>query len=129
MCGVVFTLHNGEPVSSIVARYVLSGKNLGKEDGAAGTLLMKCVLPDYFNNEEHDVPRKSAKEIHADNDLAPAVEPGFIQDPDGFINVPVSKTTREQLHALKASMRVSSQAEVIEKAIAIVAAIDAAVRK
>lgn len=57
------------------------------------------------------------------------VDPGFVQDPDGFINVPVSKTTREQLHLLKTSMRVASQAEVIEKAIAIVSAIDAAVRK
>lgn len=56
-------------------------------------------------------------------------DPGFIRDPDGFINVPVSKTTREQLHALKASMQVASQAEVIEKAIAIVSAIDGAVRR
>jgi hypothetical protein len=56
-------------------------------------------------------------------------DPGFIRDPDGFINVPVSKETREQLHALKVSMQVASQAEVIEKAIAIVSAIDAAVRK
>lgn len=67
------------------------------------------------------MPRKTAQDNQP--------EPGFIQDPDGFINVPVSKTTREQLHALKTSMRVASQAEVIEKAIAIVSAIDAAVRK
>lgn len=56
-------------------------------------------------------------------------DPAFMLDPDGFINVPVSKETRRQLHALKASMQVASQAEVIEKAIAIVSAIDAAVRR
>ena len=56
------------------------------------------------------------------------VNPGFLQDPDGFINVPVSKKTREDLHALKKSMQVASQAEVIEKAVAIVRAIDLAAK-
>lgn len=57
-----------------------------------------------------------------------AVTPGFLTDPDGFINVPVSKKTREEIHHLKKSMKVSSQAEVIEKAIAIVRAIDIAAK-
>jgi hypothetical protein len=38
--------------------------------------------------------------------------------------VPVSKKTREEIHHLKKSMKVTSQAEVIEKAVAIVRAID-----
>ncbi|RJF92636.1 hypothetical protein [Noviherbaspirillum saxi] len=43
--------------------------------------------------------------------------------PDGFINVPVSQATRQGLHELKESMGVASQAEVIEKAVAIMLAI------
>lgn len=35
--------------------------------------------------------------------------------PDGFINIPVSRETREGLHLLKDAMGVSSQAEVIAK--------------
>lgn len=48
--------------------------------------------------------------------------------PDGFINVPVSRATREGLHALKESMGVASQAEVIEKLVAIGMAIQQASR-
>lgn len=48
--------------------------------------------------------------------------------PDGFINLPVSKATREGLHTLKLSMGVSSQAEVVEKLVAIGLAIDKATR-
>lgn len=35
--------------------------------------------------------------------------------PDGFINIPVSKETRDGLHLLKEAMGASSQAEVIAK--------------
>ena len=56
------------------------------------------------------------------------VPPRFITEPDGFINVPVSKKTREEIHHLKKSMKVTSQAEVIEKAVAIVRAIDIAAK-
>jgi hypothetical protein len=35
--------------------------------------------------------------------------------PDGFINIPVSKETRDGLHLLKEAMGVGSQAEVIAK--------------
>lgn len=49
-----------------------------------------------------------------------------IQNYDGFINVSVSKTTRNRLHSLKKRMQVSSQAEVIEQAISIAYAIDQA---
>ena len=69
------------------------------------------------------MPRKKANAVDGSR------EPDFITDPDGFINVPVSKKTREQLHHLKTSMGVASQAEVIEKAIAIINAIDSVVRK
>lgn len=48
--------------------------------------------------------------------------------PDGFINVPVSRATREGLHELKESMAVASQAEVIEKAVAILLAIQKAAK-
>ncbi|WP_019143063.1 hypothetical protein [Noviherbaspirillum massiliense] len=48
--------------------------------------------------------------------------------PDGFINVPVTRETREGLHELKESMQVASQAEVIEKAVAILLAIQNAAR-
>ena len=54
--------------------------------------------------------------------------PRFLTDPDGYINVPVSKKTRDAIHHLKKSMRVTSQAEVIEKAVAIVRAIDIAAK-
>ncbi|KRB93803.1 hypothetical protein [Noviherbaspirillum sp. Root189] len=47
---------------------------------------------------------------------------------DGFINVPVTRATREGLHDLKESMGAASQAEVIEKAVAIVLAIQKAAR-
>jgi hypothetical protein len=45
---------------------------------------------------------------------------------DGFINVAVSKATREGLNNLKAVMGVRSQAEVIEKLVAIGVAIEQA---
>ncbi|TFW07275.1 hypothetical protein E4K72_09090 [Oxalobacteraceae bacterium OM1] len=48
--------------------------------------------------------------------------------PDGFINVPVTKATRDGLHTLKESMGVASQAEVIEKLVAIGLAIQQAAR-
>jgi hypothetical protein len=48
--------------------------------------------------------------------------------PDGFINVPVTRATREGLHVLKDAMDVSSQAEVIEKLVAIGLAIQAVSR-
>lgn len=35
--------------------------------------------------------------------------------PDGFINIPVTKETRDGLHLLKEAMGVSSQAEVVAK--------------
>lgn len=35
--------------------------------------------------------------------------------PDGFINIPVSKDTRDGLHLLKEAMGASSQAEVVAK--------------
>ncbi|HZG20062.1 MAG TPA: hypothetical protein VE092_08605 [Herbaspirillum sp.] len=57
-----------------------------------------------------------------------ATPPRFVTEPDGFLNVPVSRKTRDEIHHLKKSMRVSSQAEVIEKAVAIVRAIDIAAR-
>lgn len=47
---------------------------------------------------------------------------------DFFINIPVSKATRDGLQTLKASMGVSSQAEVVEKLVAIGLAIDKATR-
>ncbi len=47
---------------------------------------------------------------------------------DGFINVPVSKSTRVGLHLLKESMGVQGQAEVIEKLVAIGIAIHLASR-
>lgn len=47
---------------------------------------------------------------------------------NGFINVPVSRATREGLHELKESMQLSNQAEVIEKAVAILLAIQKASR-
>lgn len=43
--------------------------------------------------------------------------------PDGFINVPVTKQTREGLHTLKVAMNASGQGEVIEKLVAIAMAI------
>jgi hypothetical protein len=49
-------------------------------------------------------------------------------EPEGFINVPVTRETREGLHHLKESMGAASQAEVIEKAIAILLAIQNAAR-
>lgn len=39
--------------------------------------------------------------------------------PDGFINIPVSQATRKGLHELKEALNVSSQAEVVEKLVAI----------
>jgi hypothetical protein len=48
--------------------------------------------------------------------------------PDGFINVPVSRTTRTGLHLLKDAMGVQGQAEVIEKLVAIGIAIHFASR-
>lgn len=47
---------------------------------------------------------------------------------DGFINVPVSNVTRDGLHLLKEAMGVASQAEVIEKLVAIGVAIHHATR-
>lgn len=47
---------------------------------------------------------------------------------DGFINVPVTRATRVGLHELKEAMQLSSQAEVIEKAVAILLAIQKASR-
>lgn len=47
---------------------------------------------------------------------------------DGFINVPVSRATRAGLHELKESMGAASQAEVIERAIQILLAIQKAAR-
>ena len=48
--------------------------------------------------------------------------------PDGFINVPVSRSTRYGLHLLKESMGVQGQAEVIEKLVSIGIAIHLASR-
>jgi hypothetical protein len=48
--------------------------------------------------------------------------------PDGFINVPVSKSTRDGLHHLKESMNVASQAEVIAKLVKLGLAIETAVK-
>jgi hypothetical protein len=48
--------------------------------------------------------------------------------PDGFINVPVTKPTRDGLHKLKESMDVASQAEVIEKLVRIGLAIEEATK-
>ena len=47
---------------------------------------------------------------------------------DGFINVAVSRTTRQGLHLLKESMGVQGQAEVIERLVAIGLAIHLATR-
>lgn len=52
-----------------------------------------------------------------------------MQNPDGFINIPVSKETRLGLHELKESMGAASQAEVIEKAVAILQAIQQVAQK
>lgn len=52
--------------------------------------------------------------------------PSLESTPDGFINVPVSRATRAGLHELKESMGAASQAEVIEKAVAILLAIQRA---
>jgi hypothetical protein len=46
----------------------------------------------------------------------------------GFINMPVSKQTRAGLHLLKEAMGVRSQAEVVEKLVAIGLAIHLATR-
>lgn len=48
--------------------------------------------------------------------------------PDGFINVPVSRATRAGLHELKETMGAASQAEVIEKAVQILLAIQKVAR-
>jgi hypothetical protein len=48
--------------------------------------------------------------------------------PDGFINVAVSKSTRDGLHHLKESMNVASQAEVIAKLVKIGLALEAAAK-
>lgn len=48
---------------------------------------------------------------------------------DGFINIPVSRATRQGLHDLKESMGAASQAEVIEKAVAILLAIQNVARR
>ncbi len=50
------------------------------------------------------------------------------KQPDGFINVPVSDATRHGLHILKDVMGVGSQADVIEKLVAIGLAIHLATR-
>lgn len=50
------------------------------------------------------------------------------QRPDGFINVPVSRSTRYGLHLLKDAMGVQGQAEVIEKLVSIGIAIHLASR-
>jgi hypothetical protein len=47
---------------------------------------------------------------------------------DGFINVAVSRTTRQGLHLLKEAMGVQGQAEVIEKLVTIGIAIYVAAR-
>jgi hypothetical protein len=47
---------------------------------------------------------------------------------DGFINVAVSRTTRQGLHLLKDAMGVQGQAEVIERLVAIGLAIHIASR-
>lgn len=47
---------------------------------------------------------------------------------DGFINVPVSRATRAGLHELKEAMGAASQAEVIEKAVAMLLAIQRVAR-
>lgn len=47
---------------------------------------------------------------------------------DGFINVAVSRTTRQGLHLLKEAMGVQGQAEVIERLVAIGLAIHLASR-
>ena len=54
----------------------------------------------------------------------------IVQQPeaDGFINVPVTRETRQGLHELKDAMQVSTQAEVIEKAVKILLAIQKAAR-
>ncbi|TFW01530.1 hypothetical protein E4K72_14225 [Oxalobacteraceae bacterium OM1] len=49
-------------------------------------------------------------------------------EPDGFINVPVTKFTRDGLHELKGVMQAASQAEVIEKLVGIGLAITHATR-
>lgn len=57
----------------------------------------------------------------------PRSKPQFkASEQDGFINVPVTRATRLGLHKLKEAMQVSSQAEVIEKAVAILLAIQKA---
>jgi len=48
--------------------------------------------------------------------------------PDGFINVAVSRTTRQGLHLLKDAMDVQGQAEVIERLVVIGLAIYLAAR-
>lgn len=47
---------------------------------------------------------------------------------DGFINLPVTHTTREGLHLLKDAMGVRGQAEVVEKLVAMGVAIHKATR-
>ncbi len=41
------------------------------------------------------------------------------QKPDGFINVPVSRTTRDGLHKLKELLDARSQADVIARLVAL----------
>jgi hypothetical protein len=48
--------------------------------------------------------------------------------PDGFINVAVSRSTRQGLHLLKDAMNVQGQAEVIERLVTIGIAIYIAAR-
>ena len=48
--------------------------------------------------------------------------------PDGFINVAVSRSTRQGLHLLKDAMGVQGQAEVIERLVTIGIAIYIAAR-
>lgn len=49
-----------------------------------------------------------------------------LSEQDGFINVPVTRATRAGLHELKESMGAASQAEVIERAVQILLAIQKA---
>ncbi|NEX63444.1 hypothetical protein [Noviherbaspirillum galbum] len=48
--------------------------------------------------------------------------------PDGFINVAVSKSTRQGLHHLKESMGAASQAEVVERLVRMALAIEKAAK-
>lgn len=62
------------------------------------------------------------------NTMSNTTTTGKTMKEDGFINLPVTRTTRAGLHLLKDAMGVRGQAEVVEKLVAMGVAIHKATR-